>query len=292
MAFCGCVCVVMVSLYEGSNRRSEFGVWDPRIRTVKAFVGVRTLEIECTTTMIHCFLSLFLAVSAYGAVFAQAPIDNYVAAVADALVRTLDEVSNSLIVIDAKSPVRVVTWVRSDQVNRLKDPGTGAWLRKAPSDMWVTVVPKLREFCRAFAASRAASIGELTLRLEQRLGLPPGNNKTAFVELEVKDAAKTKNLFRPCASPSVVTGTCGVEPPAESVPAGYRNWFYRQYYFSFGVAPTYPWTALGYTFDWAPAEGGEPRFVEVGESEFVIPRGGDIQIQSVTPTLEYCSAPQ
>lgn len=238
--------------------------------------------------MAHCFLSLFLA----SAVLLQAPLDNYVTAVADALLRTLDEVSNSLLVIDAKSPVRVVTWVRSDQVNRLKDPGTGAWLKKAPSDIWVTVVPKLKEFCRAFVAARSAGIGELTLRLEQRLGLPPGNNKTTFVELVVKDAAKTKNLIRPCASPSVVTGTCGVEPPAETVPADYRHWFFRQYYYSFGVAPTYPWTALGYTFDWAPAEDGKSGFVEVGESEFAIPRGGAIQIQSVTPTLEYCSVRQ
>ena len=238
--------------------------------------------------MIHCFLSLFLA----SALFAQTPADNYLAAVADALVRTLDEVSNSLLVIDAKSPVRVVTWVRSDQVNRLKDPGTGAWLKKAPSDMWVTVVPKLQEFCRAFVSARSASTGDLTFRLEQRLGLPPGNNKTTFVELVVKDAAKTKNLFRPCSNPSAVSRVCGVEPPAESVPADYRNWFYRQYYFSFGGAPTYPWTALGYTFDWAPAESGRTGFVEVGESEFVIPRGGAIQVQSVTPTLEYCSVRQ
>jgi len=63
----------------------------------------------------------------------------------------------------------------------------------------------------------------------------------------------------------------------------FRDWFLSQYYESYGRAqPTrYPWTSLGYTFDW----GSEVS--EEGESEFVIPRGSEVVVESITPTAEY-----
>jgi len=223
----------------------------------------------------------------------QAPNDSYLAAVADAVLRAPDEVSNSLVAIDAKRSVKVVTWVRADELDGLKDRRNGAWLRRAPSDIWVTVAPKLKEFCQTFVKSRFASLEQLMLRLEQRLGLPPGSSKSAFVEIVIRDPSRTKNLFRPCANPAVTTNTCGVDPPADVIRERHRNWFYRQYYYSFGAAQSdrYPWTGLGYTFDWAGAEAGQSGFVEQGESEFVIPQGAAIRIESAVGTLDYCSTP-
>ncbi|MEZ4436423.1 MAG: hypothetical protein R3F65_28825 [bacterium] len=45
----------------------------------------------------------------------------------------------------------------------------------------------------------------------------------------------------------------------------------------------YPWTRLGYTYDWDPAAGSV-----VGLSEFVIRPGSVVGVESVTGTGAYC----
>jgi hypothetical protein len=47
---------------------------------------------------------------------------------------------------------------------------------------------------------------------------------------------------------------------------------------------SYPWTALGYTYDWAPSAPGH-----VGDSEFVAPQGTPVTVRAVVPTAEYCA---
>ncbi len=44
----------------------------------------------------------------------------------------------------------------------------------------------------------------------------------------------------------------------------------------------YPWTRLGYTYDW-----GNP-ISEVGLSEFIIDEGATIEIKGVTTNEDYC----
>ncbi|HYR87270.1 MAG TPA: hypothetical protein VE422_24520 [Terriglobia bacterium] len=238
-----------------------------------------------------CFVSLSLAVFFLPALPATAqspPNDSYLRAVAEMVQPTLDDVSGSLERVDPSIPVRVVTWTRSGALREMKDPRR--WVRKAPYDIWVTVVPRLRSFCQAFAKSRSASLDQLTLRLEQRLGLPPGGNKDVFIELIVKKPASSRNLFRPCMNPSTTTTTCKPGPPLSTARKDYQDWFYKQYYSSYAnLRQQYPWTALGYTFDWALDESGGSKFVRIGESEFVIPKGASIEIQSETRTAEYCT---
>ena len=124
--------------------------------------------------------------------------------------------------------------------------------------------------------------------------VPLGNGphgKDAFIEMIVKKPASTRNLLRPCMDPSTTTTTCKPGPPLSTTSKDYQEWFYKQYYSSYAdLRQQYPWTALGYTFDWAPDENGESKFVKVGESEFVIPKGASIEIQSETRTAEYCTA--
>lgn len=208
------------------------------------------------------------------------------------------EISDSLVAIDSAKPVRVVTWIREDQIAGLKKKAAAgenqteeAWITQAPSDMWVTVVPKLKSFCQVYFKDHNGSVEQLTLRLEQRLGLPPGAGKTTFVEIVVKDPSTATSLFRPCVVPLVSTTSCPLGPPPDNVPISYRNWVFAQYYWSYAVAQpySYPWTSLGYTFDWARPEKGNEPFVRFGESEFVIPKGGALEIQSVAGTAKYCS---
>ena len=95
-------------------------------------------------------------------------------------------------------------------------------------------------------------------------------------------------IFRPCMDSAADQADCSVGPPAKAPPA-HQQWLYRQYYSSYGesLIGEFPWTALGYTFDWAP--GKSSRFEQNGESEFVIHEDAPMAIQEVVPTAQYCA---
>lgn len=220
-----------------------------------------------------------------------ATYENYLASIAEMVLPKPGDVSDDLASIDPKNPVRVVAWIRSDQLRGMKEKD--AWVKKAPADLWVTVVPKLKSFCQAFFKAHSENLDQLTLRLEQRLGLPLVSNKSTFIEILIEDPSRIDHIFRPCMDPSVSDAKCALGPPSNQTSEQYRSWIYRQYYSAFGAArPTqFPWTSLGYTFDWAPSESGRSRFEKFGESEFVVPMGAVIEIQSEASTAQYC-APQ
>jgi len=241
----------------------------------------------------------------------------YLRAVRQTVVPKPSQVSLSLVSVDPHHPVTVVTWARQDQVEKFKEQP------QALKYVWVTVAPKLRSFCQEYVKSRHPDREQLTLRLEQRLGLPPGSNDTSFVELTVPDPSDTSNFFRPCGDPSPIAVACQPASPPDPTeinndvaavnnkdasgppldPKGEKKkeieswyWFLDKYYTSFATeddpaawkAP-YPWTSLGYTFDWAPKGYGSGDFVRWGESEFVIAPGTPIQFLSATDTVAYCS---
>lgn len=143
-------------------------------------------------------------------------------------------------------------------------------------ETWVTAAPGLKNFCTHYAADSA----KLTLRLEQLLGLPPNNGKTKFVEMWVTP----QDLFRPAPDPEISDQEAGLTFPQSkflTVSEAYVSWFNDLSSQSYGENG-YPWTRLGYTYDW-----GNPNS-EVGLSEFVINTGATIEIEGVTNTQEYC----
>lgn len=158
---------------------------------------------------------------------------------------------------------------------------------------WVTVVPELKNLL-----GNAPTL----LRVTQSLGLPPPSatqtlENTCMVELYVSPV----NLFRPSADPEVTDHEAELAFPADGyrkfddtllvysdMPCdanycanctssgkcgmtSYRNWYTnrRTYIYSqTSVNSPYPWTALGYTYDW-----GNPTPPHFGVSEFVINSG-------------------
>ena len=158
-------------------------------------------------------------------------------------------------------------------------------------------------FCTDFARTSGGDPDLLTLRLEQRLGLAPHSAKTTFVSFTIADPDPAKSIFRPCASPAIDTDTCAVRTaadddcsssPSPKICEAHNLFFYRQYYSSYGTArPTgFPWTSLGYTFDWAlgPTDGtGQATFVRFGESEYVVPQGTPVTIVGAESSADYCS---
>ncbi|MBU0655040.1 MAG: hypothetical protein KJ914_07865 [Gammaproteobacteria bacterium] len=141
-------------------------------------------------------------------------------------------------------------------------------------EVWVTAAPELKEFCQQIR-------GDKTLRMEQRLGLPPNSGKTKVVEMWVKP----EDLFRPSPDPEISDREAGADFPTSSrfmsISPAYRNWFKQQQEKSYG-SNGYPWTRLGYTYDWGNTSN------PVGLSEFVIAKGAAVEIKGVTPTAQYC----
>lgn len=200
---------------------------------------------------------------------------------ADAAVISPDEVFNDLIPITRENPrlrwrdggaeVLMVTWTNwqgyADQVGKKVPAGR---------EVWVTAAPEVAEYCRA-----AGLEGEdLVFRLEQYLGLPPHVGKTHFVELWVRPA----DLLRPCADPEIDDTTCNSDDQPKALTLGSHDhaaWFNALKDKSYGEGG-YPWTRLGYTFDWGAAN-------ERGASEYLIPAGMEVTVERFVPNAEYCA---
>lgn len=111
-------------------------------------------------------------------------------------------VALKLVSLDLSKPVRVATWMGHDAAKQY-----GVNTTRALKDTWVTVVPNLKNFCQDYVKSHGADLNQLSLRLKQRLGLPPSVNYDKFVELTV-DPKDLGSFFRPCGDPSPASGTC------------------------------------------------------------------------------------
>lgn len=208
----------------------------------------------------------------------------YRAAVRDAEIATEEDIHRALRPIAAgergliwqstpgESPVLVVTWTDWD--------GYDAFVGKEMSlsrPVWVTLVPELQELCRHYHPRRRKL---LTRRLEQWLGLPPGDGKTRFVELWVDPT----DLLRPCPDPEITDQECALEfPEGDALPLEYRRWFEEQKASTYGPEG-YPWTRLGYTYDWGS------RTTIVGASEYLIWSPAKVQVHSVGKLRSYCGS--
>ena len=146
--------------------------------------------------------------------------------------------------------------------------------------IWVTAVPEVQTICRTFT--------DVPLQLRQLLGLPPDADVPRFLILR----AKASDIFRP--SPYAETTTkypcpeppdanCGNVFPSTATPA-HVQWIATASFNLHAVPYGYPWTHLGYTYNWAA---GKDRY---GASEYVIRAGATaVIVQKATPA-EYCSA--
>lgn len=211
----------------------------------------------------------------------------YARAVKDAEVAEPGEISRSLIAITEWEPnlqwqgegdqrqVLVVTWTAWSGYN---DKVGQATTLDASRVVWVTTVPELRSFCRAYTSGNPSA--DLSLRLRQLLGLPPSDQKTTFVEFWVDP----DDLFRPAPDPEITDHEAELEfrrTGEITTTSAYESWFNQLRETSY-VPPGYPWTRLGYTYDW-----GNPSS-EVGASEFVIRGGATISVAAVYTTQAYC----
>ena len=114
------------------------------------------------------------------------------------------------------------------------------------------------------------------MRLRQTLGLPPNSGNDVFVEFWVKE----NDLFRPAIDSSLNSNRIlyqlsdtYIQPFAE---------FSSSSYTSSNVLYQYPFTGMGYTYDYNPAS-----TTHVGLSEFVLRENRTVYVRSITNTMDY-----
>ncbi|RXK84988.1 hypothetical protein EST62_07980 [Chlorobaculum sp. 24CR] len=206
----------------------------------------------------------------------------YRAAVADAAVAEPSEISRNLVAIvpsnerliwknrndSLNTRVLVVTWTNYNGYDdKVGQPVT------VSREIWVTTVPEVKNFCKQHEP-------QSSLRLEQLLGLPPNNGKTRFVEMWVRPA----DLYRPSADPEITDSEAETDfrTPNKFIEVSdeFKKWYNDLKAQSYGENG-YPWTRLGYTYDWGKEKN------HVGMSEFVILPNSTVEINSVSSTGEY-----
>ncbi len=232
----------------------------------------------------------------------------YAAAIEDAKYPAPEKISRDLtpllrstggLIWDEAGRILMATWT---QAKYYDDPET--YRRGQPfslyGDTWLTAVPFVRDFCAAVGLDDPM----LTQRLEQLLGLPPAAGKDAFLEVWVDPT----DVFRPCPDPEITDHQCQVEIPVVNrdaekpwdctlkrqvsgkyvtVHPGHLQWMCYNWTLSYASddpLKNYPWTALGYTYDWGNPE--DPR----GLSEYVVPGGSQVVFESLSSTGLYCSS--
>jgi hypothetical protein len=168
--------------------------------------------------------------------------------------------------VPADGEVAVVTFTH-DQKIALGRTNTGK------KTIWITLVPEVQDLCRTWHTDN------LILRLEQLIGLPPTSGDT-MMEVFTLDSAR---LQRPCPNPDTKLPSCD-NKPADDLSDEYRKFFVDQTLGSYQVPGGYPWTHLGYTYDWNPESKNH-----YGASEYIVRQDTEINVISFQTAADYCA---
>lgn len=211
------------------------------------------IAVLCT---VCTFTITFFAMSRGGGNRGGETADLYKVAVADAVFADEDEIfplveltENSDMATVKEGKVLLLSWHRSpqtyiaDQVITVKDSGIWAFTDKEIVSWY---------------GENSDGVTDWTLRFEQLIGLPQNNGYTHFSGFWVS----LEDVVRP-AYQTDIAGQMNSGLLDGSALGVYEDWFNENILWSY-FESAYPWTRLGYTYDWA--DNG----TEYGLSEFLI----------------------
>ncbi|NDV22926.1 hypothetical protein [Desulfovibrio sp. JC022] len=200
-------------------------------------------------------------------------------------------------IISGKQHVLVCTWAGKYLQGKGWQVGKEYSLAKT-DNLWVTAVPELKDFFlqRGFWPS---SHDGLVLRIKQLLGLPASDRMTVLIEFWVRPA----DLFRPSPDSDPSDHEAQLDYPWKRSPFqsfdpsmkihsyvdaanpdvvyNYKQWFENLNATIYSDDTPYPWTQLGYTYDWADDKFNNNH---VGLSEFIVLGGSNIIIEKMVNT--------
>jgi hypothetical protein len=202
----------------------------------------------------------------------------YEEAVIDAMVAEESEICSTLVVI--KPTNNYLTWSNGYVlvVTLTKDCTiypVGDTISLSGGEIWVTAVPELKDWYK----NNPVAPYKIRLRMEQLMGMPADSEYSCLVEIW----AKPEDLFRPAYDNEIDKKVIGLNFPI-NVSCDYIDWFndniISSYYPPKG-SKKYPWTRLGYTYDWGSISN------KIGLTEFVIKKNSKVIIKSKRSTEEY-----
>jgi len=209
----------------------------------------------------------------------------YHLAVRDAISPSLHEVVDSLISIDRNALSSKLQWEKIDGIDHVVMAhviDTDKWHRghchrdsifpTKGKEVWVTAAPEFRERFNALGVQ-----SDTVMRVRQLYGFPPTKNCQYVIEFLVKP----EDMFRPCADPEIDDGACELCSISDTAHLGWMNDNRLWSYYQNCLHKQYPWTQLGYTYDWHPSAN------EVGLSEFVIRKHRKIRVKAIYKLNDY-----
>lgn len=157
--------------------------------------------------------------------------------------------------------------------------------------MWVSPVPELKNFITRYVHGVKKTLAvPLLTRVQNLLGLPESEGDFSVVELWIEP----KYLFRPCPDNEIDDDVCvadtvvgkpgyDVFQTVRATPE-HKNWYANKKSISYKMPGGFPWTRLGYTYDYYKANfKADPK----GLSEYVIQQGSPLILKSITPLERY-----
>jgi len=211
---------------------------------------------------------------------AQVNLENlYQSAITDAIVADPSEICDTLWQINSNNSKLEWKTINNEEYvlvgNFNKYPGS--YSDTSLINSWGIIWVFIPEQYKSRMESSLIQDNDTLLRMRQLLGLPPSNANNYIVELWVKP----EDLFRPAADPEIDDKTAGLYFPTNA-DTNYIKWFNQNIYDSyFGNWTHYPWTRLGYTYDWAkPAS-------EVGVSEYCIKTNSLLFVKKLCLATKY-----
>lgn len=119
-------------------------------------------------------------------------------------------------------------------------------------------------------------VSDWGLRLNQLIGFAPDSEHSTFTTFWVDPA----DIYRPACQPDPTNGEMQTQLDQASAEEHYTVWFNENILNSYFYG-AYPWTRLGYTYDWA--DNGS----EYGLSEFLIRQGAVVEVEDTKTTDEF-----
>lgn len=233
------------------------------------------------------FVALLLSACASPPTPVQDQRAAYAAALSDSAVASPAEVV-PLLPLPAGERVTMVSWVTDQRLPCAKD-ALPCDMTVGSDRLWVTLQGEVQALCKRWNLKGDA----LRSRIEQLLGLPTNSpaqyQKTQFVMLEIL----RERVERPCLGVAEGAGgqpVCTIHVQPETTPE-MRNFVGQQmasaYIADSPTGPGYPYTRLGYTYDWAV----DALPSHYGASEFVVTPGSTAKAVGIIATDVYCNTP-
>jgi hypothetical protein len=169
----------------------------------------------------------------------------------------------------------VVSWMKQSSTQYWPVGQTFKTSNNTAYMSWITTAPEMADFLKKNSFSTQSS---LHLRIAQVLGMPPDTQNDYFVEFWVYPG----NLFRPAPDPEITDSEAGLYFPANVTPK-HKSWFLNEIANKYDTSTTsaFPWTRLGYTYDWATP------LQPVGMSEFVVDTSSVVTVKGIYSSWEY-----